>query len=146
MAMLHDSAVRTSLEARLDNLAPDSTPRWGQMSVDQMLWHVNQALRSDLGLLEAAVVKPPLPGPLMKLLVLNVPWPKGAPTNPSFVATASYDFAAELAACHELVGRMASRTLDGPSSAHPAFGRLTPREASRLHAKHLNHHLSQFGV
>jgi hypothetical protein len=29
---------------------------------------------------------------------------------------------------------------------HPVFGRMTGEQVSHLHAKHLNHHLTQFGV
>jgi hypothetical protein len=42
-----------------DALRPDSPRRWGRMSVGQML----------------------CPRPLMKFIVINLPWPKGAPTQ-----------------------------------------------------------------
>ena len=49
MPLLHDPAVRTSLEARLAALRPDSPHQWGSMTPDQMLWHVNQVLATSLG-------------------------------------------------------------------------------------------------
>lgn len=49
MKTLHDPAARESLEVRLRGLGPDASARWGRMSVDQMLWHVNTALNMVLG-------------------------------------------------------------------------------------------------
>ena len=44
MPMLHDSSFRESVQSRLKALRPDAERRWGKMTVDQMLWHVNSAL------------------------------------------------------------------------------------------------------
>ena len=146
MAILHDASVRAALEARLRALGPDSKPRWGKMSVDQMVWHVNQAMATALGLVQAPVDKAPLPRGVMKFIVLNVPWVKNAPTNKSFVATARHDFEAERARCLELIKTLVERPLANGSTHHPMFGHMTGREVSQLQAKHLDHHLKQFGV
>ncbi|SRR6266481_1177519 len=47
--------------------------------------------------------KTPLPWSIMKLWVLNLPWPKGAPTVPVLEARQQYDFAEERTRCLELV-------------------------------------------
>ena len=146
MAHLHDTTVRTTLEARLRALRADMTPRWGKMSVDQMLWHVNQAMATSLGRVEAPPDKAPLPRPVMKFLVLNLPWVKNAPTNTSFVARARHDFEAERARCLELIKAVGDRPVAGVWQRHPMFGSMTGREVSRLQAKHLDHHFKQFGV
>ena len=67
------------------------------MSVDQMLWHLNEALAGALGEIVPGPPdkRPPIPGWLMKFLVINMPWGKGAPTMPALVATRQYDFDAE---------------------------------------------------
>ena len=93
MPLLHDQAVRSRIEGRLRTLTPDRRPLWGKMSVDQMLWHLNEALAGALGEIDVAPPdkKPPVPGWLMKFLVINVPWGKGAPTMPAFVAKRQYD-------------------------------------------------------
>ena len=44
MPMLHDPTVRSSIEARLNAIRADAPRQWGSMTVDQMLWHVNQSL------------------------------------------------------------------------------------------------------
>ena len=118
----------------------------GKMSVDQMLWHVNDALAAALGDLTTAPRKPPLPRGLLKFMILNMPWGKSAPTMPEFVAKQGYDFEAEQSRCLRLMEKMAAMDVNGPWPAHPMLGPMKGSEVSRLHAKHLNHHLTQFGV
>jgi len=79
-------------------------------------------------------------------MVLRLPWVKGAPTNPAFVATARHDFDAERARCLRLIDILTGRALDDAWVTHPVFGPMTGAEVSTLHAKHLDHHLTQFGV
>ena len=146
MPTVHDATYRAALQSRLRALKPDSPRRWGKMSPDQMLWHLNVGLSVALGETTIPDQRPPLPRPLMKFLVLNLPWVKGAPTSPIFVARSSYDFEGERARCLQLLGRLASLPLDAPPVMHPIFGRMSGTDTSRLHAKHLDHHLKQFGV
>ncbi|MEO6878093.1 MAG: DinB family protein [Gemmatimonadaceae bacterium] len=145
--LLHDPAVRDSLRARVRTLRPDSERLWGRMTVDQMLWHVNQALRNSLGDFEPAMLRVPLPRPLLKFIAVRIPWPKGAPTAPEFTATSHYSFDAERDRCLALIERTTHRNIDEPGwGRSAAFGRMSGRDWSRLNAKHLNHHLKQFGV
>lgn len=116
------------------------------MSVDQMLWHVNQAMGVPLG---ETTVEPhfvPLPKAVVKFMVLSLPWVKGAPTNPAFLPKRLYDFEAERARCRLLIGKITTRPIDGQWPQHPIFGRMSGHDISRLQAKHLDHHLRQFGV
>jgi hypothetical protein len=146
MPLLHNPAVREAIDARLGRLRADSRPAWGKMSVDQMLWHVSQAMAADLGHITAPREMSWLPRPLMKFLVLNMRWPKGAPTSATFRAVATHDFDEQLARCRWLINELTSRPLDRLASRHPTLGRMSGRDISRLHAKHLDHHLRQFGV
>ncbi len=116
------------------------------MSVDQMLWHVNFALDMALGRTTPAPAKPPLPGPVMRFLVLTLPWPKGAPTLPEAVAERRYDFDAERARCLTLIDQVSAADLGARWPEHPNFGAMTGRHWSALQAKHLDHHLKQFGA
>jgi hypothetical protein len=148
MPVLHDPAVRASLKERLQSLRPDSPRRWGRMSIDQMLWHVNQSFRMALGdnVFEPMKV-PPLPKPVLRWMVLNVPWPKGrSPTYREMVATKSYDFAAEKTRCVQLIDRMAAQSIDGNWPVNPTLGPMSGAQWSHLQAKHLDHHLKQFGA
>jgi hypothetical protein len=146
VASIHESDLRTRLEQRLRLLTPESKPHWGKMSVDQMLWHVNQAMATALGAHEAPAIRMPLPRAVMKFIVLTLPWTKNAPTAPSFKTQARHDFEAERSRCLQLIDQMAARPLDQAWGPHPLLGTLSGEETSRLVAKHLDHHLKQFGV
>jgi hypothetical protein len=111
-----------------------------------MLWHVNQAMDLALGNATASPEKVPLPRALLKFAVIHLPWMKGAPTTPMLQATGDHDFRAEQRRCLRLIDEFAAKPLDGEWPPSPVLGRMSGRDASRLHAKHLNHHLRQFGV
>lgn len=144
---LHDPGDRTAIQTRIRGLRPDSARQWGTMSVSQMLWHVNQAMEMALGRVMFPPERSPLPKPLMKFIVINLPWPKGAPTFRGLVAESpSYDFEAERSRCVRLVEQIAQTSLDTEWAPSPLLGRMTGHEVTRLQAKHLNHHLRQFGV
>lgn len=145
-AKVHDAGIRDAIVQRVKALSPDARGRWGKMTVDQMLWHVNQAMAADLGEARLSDKRPPLPRKLIKFVVLNLPWSKGAPTNPALVTQAAYDFDAERARCLRLIDAVANRTIEGVWVDHPTFGPMLGEEVSRLHAKHLDHHLRQFGA
>ena len=146
MAMLHDPAVRENIETRLNSLRPDSKARWGRMTVSQMLWHVNQAMAGNLGQTTLDESKIPIPRPVVKFIVLNLPWSKNAPTNKALIAKDEHNFHEQLARCRKLIAETTASSLSSPDLQHPTFGRMTPRDCSRLTAKHLDHHLKQFGV
>jgi hypothetical protein len=132
---------------RLRALQPDSERRWGKMSVSQMLWHVNEAMESALGRIQAEPMKVPLPRPLLKFLVLNAPWGKGAPTLKRWVPQHDrHEFTSERDRCCRLVDELASKPLADVWPDSPTLGKMSGKDVSRLQAKHLNHHLTQFGV
>jgi hypothetical protein len=148
MAILHDPEVRASLTRRVQSLRPSSPRMWGKMSIDQMLWHVTESMRMAVGDAVFEPMKvPPLPKPVLRWMVLNVPWPKGrSPTYREMVATKQYDFAAEQARCLQLIERMVALSIDGSWPVNPTLGPMTGKQWSQLEAKHLDHHLKQFGA
>lgn len=148
MSRLHDPQVRGALKTRVQALRADSPRKWGTMSADQMMWHVSQALDLCMGNLSGGIEKaPPLPKPILRFLVLSVPWPKGAPTSKvTKAAGEKRDFEAERARCLRLIDEFAARPIDGQWPLHPILGRMSGDQYSRLQAKHLNHHLTQFST
>ena len=144
--LLHDPAVRDSIRARVQRLTPETTHKWGKMTVDQMLWHVSQGLAQSLGEVPALPNKVPVPQWLSKFVAFNMPWPKGAPTPPDLVAVDRYAFESEQQRCLQLIDRFTATDMSGTWIASASFGPLTGREWSRFQAKHLDHHLRQFGV
>ena len=59
---------------------------------------------------------------------------------------AKHDFEAERAKCKALIDRFVSKPVDSAWPDDPSFGPANGMFASRLQAKHLNHHFTQFGV
>ena len=143
--MLHDPAVRDSIRLRLRRLSADARRRWGKMSVDQMVWHLSQVLKTSLGELPVVVRKPPLPAPIVKFMLFNLPWPHGAPTAPEYQTVDSMAFEAQRTQCLDLIERFTGRNVDEPQWPFWVFGPITGREWSRFHERHLDHHLKQFG-
>ena len=146
MKMLHDPAVRREMETRLAALRPDAQRQWGSMTPDQMLWHLSQFLEFALGEGSYPRGKMPMPLPIMRFMVLYMPWPKNAPTHPSALAQATHDFETERKRCLTLLDRFVSKPVDGPWPEDAAWGKAGGRFASKLQARHFHHHLSQFGA
>jgi hypothetical protein len=147
MPQLHDPVCRDAIKARVLAVSSDAKPRWGSMSVDQMMWHISQGLEISLGRVTSVGDKaPPLPKALLRFFVLDMPWPKGAPTMKAAKAEKQYDLEAERARCLKLIDEFTARPLNGSWPVHPILGMMSGEQNSRLHAKHINHHLTQFGA
>jgi hypothetical protein len=116
------------------------------MTPDQMLKHLNIALSTCLGQTTFAPMKMPLPAPLFRFFAATFPFPKGAPTHPDFRVDDQHDFAAEKARCLTLMEEFARKPIDATWPESPIFGTVTGRFNSRVQAKHLDHHLRQFGA
>lgn len=146
MAMVHEGGMAASLRKRVQSLRPDSDRKWGKMTVDQMLWHVNLPLAEALGEYSGTRSVRGVPQKLLLWLVLTVPWGKGAPTRPDMVVKERHDFAKEQKRCLEMIDRVAALPLSGTWPASANFGAMSGTNWSKLLAKHTNHHLRQFGV
>lgn len=146
MTLLHEPAIRASIRTRVESLLPGAQRRWGKMTVDQMLWHCNQVLSTSLGEMSVVPRRPPFPVFMLKFMLFNLPWPKGAPTAPEYQAVNPQVFDAERRRCLDLIDRFTARNVDAGAWPRAVFGELTGREWSRLQARHLDHHLKQFSA
>lgn len=146
MPTLLDPAFRASVRLRVSALTPGHQRRWGKMSVDQMLWHMCQALELSMGRAKLDWSPPPIPGAIVRFVALKMPWWKGMPTAPSFVARAQYDFAEQQARCLRLLDESVAMAEAGTLPRHPAFKTSDPAWLMALQGKHFEHHLQQFGV
>lgn len=135
---------------RINQLKPDSQRLWGKMSVDQMLAHCNvsyEMVYEDVH---------PKPNGFMKFIlkllvkskvVDDKPYPKNNQTAPQFIIKGNRDFETERKRLISYLIRtqtLGSNELEGKESH--SFGKLTSKEWNNMFAKHLEHHLSQFGV
>lgn len=135
---------------RIELLLPTAQPQWGTMNAAQMLAHLNVSYEMIFDNMH------PKPGAFMKLIlktlvkkkvVTEVPYPKSSRTAPQFIMTGDKDFDAEKTRLIDYIGRvqeLGESHFDGKESH--SFGALTINEWNVMLYKHLNHHLSQFGV
>ncbi|MEQ1855378.1 MAG: DUF1569 domain-containing protein [Longimicrobiales bacterium] len=141
--------LETSL-GRLRALTPQSRAQWGKMDVAQMLAHLNVAyemLYEDKHPRPNVLVRTLLRLFLKNKVVGPAPYPQSSPTAPQFKIVDGRDFSAERERLVTYMQRMYDEgrvRFEGRESA--SFGPLTSGEWNVMFAKHLDHHLSQFGV
>ena len=144
VASLLDPAERERLIARLATLEPDSRPRWGRMDAGAMLAHLHDGFALSFGEHQSEAVPGFLRTTLGRWIVLRLPFPRGVTAPAVFHRTEPGAFEADRARVRAGIERFA--TDPGAATAEsPIFGPLTPSQWARLHAKHLRHHLKQFG-
>jgi hypothetical protein len=148
MPSLWQPEARARLRTRLAALRPDAGPLWGKMNAQQMLAHVNDALRMATGELPVKPRKLPVRfWPIKQLMIYVLPFPKGVPTARELLARIDgAQFAQETAAFPAELEKFASQPAHARLPAHPAFGPLTRRAWGVLAYRHVDHHFRQFGV
>jgi hypothetical protein len=141
-------ADRQAILNRFDRLSPDTRPKWGKLDAPRMITHVTDTICWSMGELTVASMKksPIAFWPVNALIMFYVPWPKGVPTAPELIERKPFEWRAELDAFRGAVGRFVARDPNGPWTPHVAFGRLNGSQWGRLTYRHLDHHLTQFGV
>ncbi len=148
-ASLFDPAHERALLARLDRLVPDARARFGTLDAPRMLCHLIDALRNALGETTVKPIGSIMANPLLrKVIIYWMPWPKGkVKTHPAYLATAPAQFDADRATLRAYLQQAAERGRSGGRfGVHPLFGDLTTTEWGGLLARHVDHHLAQFGA
>jgi len=150
MKSVYEPAVTAELIHRIEQLTPQSPGLWGKMSVDQMLAHCCVAYEM------AFTDKHPKANPILRFLlktfvkngvVNEVPYKRNLPTSPAFRIKNEKNFEEEkarLIAFLEQTLAVGEAGFEGRES--PSFGPMTAKEWNNLFYKHLDHHLTQFGV
>jgi len=145
----YDGDTYQALLARIALLTPETDPEWGSMSSAQMCAHCAEVA-------EVAHGKPLLGTPwyirlmgrLIKKMVLSPkPYPRSSKTHPQYEIPPTAAFDEQKERLLGVLGRMysAGRAHAG-ESRHPLFGARTADEQGWAAYKHLDHHLTQFGV
>ncbi len=142
--------VSDQIVNRINQLTPETQPQWGKMNVAQMLAHCNvtyEMVYTD---------KHPKPnfftGLVLKAFVKNIvtnekPYKQNSPTAPAFLIKDERVFNIEkerLINHIQQTQQLGAAEFDGKVSN--SFGKLNATEWNNMMYKHLNHHLSQFGV
>ena len=151
MQNIFDAKIAQEYINRINNLTPETQRKWGKMSVDQVLAHLNVAYETIY-----EPEKHPKPGFIAGLLLKNfvksktvneLPYKQNLPTGPMFIIKGNKNFDEEkkrLIGFIQKTQQLGSTAFDGKMSH--SFGKLTAQEWNNMLAKHLNHHLDQFGV
>ncbi len=147
---IYDASTTQLLHARIDQLTENTPGHWGKMTVGQMLSHCAVPYQQILG---ENTQQPPwfmraiLTLFLKKSMINEVPYKQNLPTAPSFIRTETYDVAKEkesLKKYIQTIQEMGAEKLAVTPSL--SLGKLNSVEWNNLLYKHIDHHLTQFGV
>ncbi|UII24342.1 DUF1569 domain-containing protein [Fulvivirga ligni] len=135
---------------RINQLTPSSQPKWGKMSVSEMLAHCNavyEMVYEDkhpkpnffMGFILKSFVK--------KIVTNETPYKKNSQTAPALKITDTREFETEKTRIINYITRtqeLGAHNFDNKESH--SFGPLIVNEWNNMFYKHLDHHLTQFGV
>lgn len=150
MKNIFDKNEAETYVSRINKLSPETKANWGKMSAAQMLAHCNVTYELVYD------NKHPKPGAftklIMKLFVKNIvvsekPYKPSSQTAPEFIIKDERNFEPERQRLIEYIQKtqVLGATHFERKESH-AFGVLNSTEWNNLFAKHLEHHLTQFGV
>jgi hypothetical protein len=142
--------VANEVTDRINRLTPTTKPKWGKMNVAQMLAHCNVTYELVYD------SKHPKPGAFMRFIlkllvkpnvVSDKPYKKDGQTAPVFQVKGEKDFASERSRLINFIKRTQElgEAHFNNRESH-SFGKLTSTEWNNMFYKHLDHHLTQFGV
>ncbi len=150
MKNIFDPAINNELIDRINRLTPETKALWGKMSVDQMLAHCCVAYEM------AFTDKHPKPNGFVRFLLKSFvkkgvvnekPYPKNSRTAPAFIISDHRNFQEEKARLVAFINHtfeLGKDHFEGKESI--SFGPMTSSEWNNQFYKHLDHHLTQFGV
>jgi Protein of unknown function (DUF1569) len=150
MENIFTSPISSKIISRIQNLNSNTQPKWGKMSVDQMLAHCNVTYEMTF---EDIHPKPNffmsfiLKTFVKKIVVNETAYKPNSSTAPQFIISGQKDFEKEktrLISYIEKAQQLGESHFEGKESH--SFGKLSSSEWNNMFIKHLNHHLSQFGV
>ena len=144
------ATVSNEIMSRINNLSNTTSAQWGKMNVTQMLAHCNVTFEF------AYEEKHKKPNFFMGFILKNLvkgglvnekPNKKNASTAPEFIIGNDRNFDVEKNRLIQYINRtvqLGEKSFDGRVSM--IFGEMTSTEWNNLFYKHLDHHLTQFGV
>ena len=150
MKTLRNENDRTNLITRIDKLTGTETPAWGKMNVGQMVSHLIQAnelpfvasVPDRSNFMARTIIKP--------LILYVLPMPKEVKTSPQMnqqeEGRKPQEFAADKATLAESIDKLATLPVDHKCLDHPFFGKMNAKQWATIAYKHMDHHLTQFGV
>jgi hypothetical protein len=150
MKDIFDQNVANELISRIEKLTPTTQAQWGKMNVGQMLAHCivpYEMFYTDKYPKATGFTKFILKSFVKGFVVGPKAYKKSTKTAPAFIISDDRDFLEEKKTLVSYINRM---TIDGRShfdgKESNSFGTLNAEEWNNLFYKHIDHHLTQFGV
>lgn len=142
---LFQSKVYQSCIARIDQIHPDTSPKWGKMTPAQMFSHCAevQEVLNGKELKNTPFIAKLFKGMIRKMVVGEKDYPKNSQTHPQYKQRETKNFEEEKSRLLAAIGEFVKEETEGQ---HTLFGVMTAEERGWAAYKHLNHHLIQFGV
>ncbi|MDO6436520.1 DUF1569 domain-containing protein [Cyclobacterium sp. 1_MG-2023] len=135
---------------RINNLQPETQPSWGKMNVSQMLAHCNVAYEMVYDNKHAKpnfFMKAIMKTFVKKIVTGETPYKRNSQTAPAFIIKDSRNFKTEKTRLIDYLNKthqLGASSFDKKESL--SFGKLSVNEWNNMFYKHLDHHLTQFGV
>lgn len=142
--------VSDEMIQRINNLKPDTKPEWGKMNASQMLAHCNVAyemIYDNIHQKPNAFMRFILKTLIKEKVVGEKPFPHNSKTAPQFIMIDTKDFEKEKQRLVDYIKKtQESGEIYFENKESDSFGPLKSSEWNNMFYKHLDHHLSQFGV
>lgn len=136
---------------RINSLTPEAQQKWGKMNAEQVLAHLNVAysmvFEPEKHKKPSFIAKFLLSNFVKPKLTNELPYKQNLPTSPAFIISDERNFEEEkkkLIGNIQRVQQLGRIAFEGKE--HLNFGKISAQGWNNMFAKHLNHHLEQFGV
>lgn len=136
---------------RINSLTPEAQQKWGKMNAEQVLAHLNVAysmvFEPEKHKRPSFIAKFLLSNFVKPKLTNELPYKQNLPTSPAFIISDERNFEEEkkkLIGNIQRVQQLGRIAFEGKE--HLNFGKINAQGWNNMFAKHLNHHLEQFGV
>jgi hypothetical protein len=145
-----EKSVTDIIINRIQNLNLTTQPIWGKMNVSQMLAHSNvvyEMIFDDKHKKPNAFLSFILKLVVKKNIVSEKPYKQNGGTAPQFIIADNRDFELEKSRLIQYINKvqeLGESHFDNRESH--SFGKLSKTEWNNMFYKHLDHHLSQFGL
>lgn len=150
MKDVFSNEVGSELKTRIENLSSKSSPQWGTMNVAQMLAHCNvtyEMIFEDIHPKASGLKKILLKAFVKQTVVNDKPYKRNSPTAPAFKVSSQQDFEKEKNRLIQYIDRVVEKGKPFfEEKESNSFGILSIQEWNNMMYKHLDHHLTQFGV
>lgn len=149
MKSIFDSTVRADIVRRIDSLTTNDQPKWGKMTVSQMVRHCVLCEEYYLGNMKidrSFIGRIFGKNAIRKILKdEQSTFQKNAPTAKSFLVREMVsDLEGEKAKWKSLIEKYGS--FQSGEFTHWFFGEMTKEQLGQFIYKHCDHHLKQFGA